>query len=413
MSTTYKVLPGDTLDNISRKIYGTETESNLIMKANPDITGGSLQIDSIIILPELPDAPKNILNNALPVKNDNDVSIHIETRRFRFWNKIRIIRAIDTIDIVEFMSPFDADAPKFKETFRPFSFKPLNISVGGERLFSGTMVGVQPFVENGRKILSIGGYSLPGVLNDCTSPASAYPLEFNDLGLKDISIAMASPFGISVKFTSEAGSAFSRVANEPGERILSFLTTLAQQRNLVIGSTPNGELLFSRSIESGRPVAFLSQGVAPVINITPFFSPQEYYSHITGIEPVIVGLKGSQYTIKNSRLQGVTRPMTFSAPDALQNDLEGAVAAKAGRMFANMVSYSVQLSTWRDPGGNLWKPNTIVKLQAPEAMIYEEYDFIIRKVDFKCDEQKMTSRLDLVIPGSFSGKVPKELPWDK
>lgn len=408
--STYQVISGDTFESIARKKYGTEKESDRIARANPGVSE-PLTAGTTLTVPTLPDAPQDSLSNA-PAATDDEVAILIDGQRFRFWDRVRVTRAIDTMDTVEFGAPFDADAPGFRETFRPFSFKTVVITVGGTPLFTGTMVAVSPAVENSQKIVSVSGYSLPGVLNDCTSPASTYPLEFDNQGLRDISAALASPFGIAVEFQADQGAVFERVASEPGKKVLAFLTELAKQRNLVIGSTTRGKLLFSQSIESGTPVARLQQGSAPVMAVTPFFSPQGYYSHITGIEPVIVGLAGSQFTVKNPRLQGVTRPITFNAPDTLDADVKGAVEAKAGRMFGNMASYSVRVATWRDPQGNLWGPNTIVKLQAPEAMIYNEYAFVIRSVEFEREGRKETATLNLVIPGSFSGKVPESLPWE-
>lgn len=408
--STYRVITGDTFESIARKKYGTEKEADRINRANPGVSE-PLTAGTTLTVPTLPDAPQDSLSGA-PAATDDEVAILIDGQRFRFWDRVRVTRSIDTMDTVEFGAPFDADAPGFRETFRPFSFKPVVITVGGTPLFTGTMVAVSPAVENSQKIVSVSGYSLPGVLNDCTSPASTYPLEFNNQGLREISAALSSPFGIAVEFQADQGAIFERVASEPGKKVLAFLTELAKQRNLIISSTTRGKLLFSQSIESGTPVARLQQGSAPVMAVTPFFSPQEYYSHITGIEPVIVGLAGSQFTVKNPRLQGVTRPITFNAPDTLDADVKGAVEAKAGRMFGNMASYSVRVATWRDPQGNLWGPNTIVKLQAPEAMIYNEYAFVIRSVEFEREGRKETATLNLVIPGSFSGKVPESLPWE-
>lgn len=408
--TTYNVITGDTFESIARKKYGTEKEADRIARANPGVaeplTGGT-----VLTVPVLPSAPQNLQQQA-QAATDDEVAILIDGKRFRYWDKVRIIRAIDTMDIVEFGAPFDSEAPNFRDTFRPFSFKTIVVTVGGTPLFTGTMIAVNPVIENTQKIVSVSGYSLPGVLNDCTSPASSFPLEFDKQGLREIANTLAAPFGVTVEFEADQGAIFERVANEPGKKVLAFLTELAKQRNLIISSSSRGSLVFLQSIESGTPVARLQQGASPVLSVTPFFSPQEYYSHITGMEPVVVGLEGSQFTVKNPRLQGVTRPLTFKAPDTLNADVKAAVEAKAGRMFGSMASYSITVATWRDSFGNLWEPNTSIKLTAPDAMIYNEYEFIIRSVEFNRDRATETATLNLVIPGSFSGKIPESLPWD-
>lgn len=104
--------------------------------------------------------------------------------------------------------------------------------------------------------------------------------------------------------------------------------------------------------------------------------------------------------------------MTFSAPDVEGGDITDAVRAKTGRMFGNMAAYAVQVDTWRDPQGELWTPNTTVILEAPGAMVYAPYEFVLRSVAFDRSGSKESAELDLVLPGSFSGQTPEAMPWD-
>lgn len=410
MSSTYAVIAGDTFDLIARKKYGTEAEAGRIARANPGVVE-PLTAGTEITVPALPGAPRNKLANAR-ANAPGEVAILIEGQRFRFWDRVSIVRSLDSVDAVEFGAPFDPDTPGFRETFRPFSFKPLEITVGGDPLFTGTLVGVTPSVEDSRRTVAVSGYSLPGVLQDCTAPASSYPLEFDGQGLQQIAATLTAPFGIDVQFDADPGAIFERVAIEPTKTVLSFLTDLAKQRNLVISSTARGLLQFSQSVATGNPVARLRQGSAPVLSVTPAFSPQSYYSHITGVEPAGVGLDGAQFTVKNPRLAGVIRPHTFNIPDTLTADLSAAASAKMGRMFGNAAAYSVPVATWRDPQGAIWAPNTTVTLVAPGAMVYNEYEFVIRSIRFEREGRSETAILNLVIPGAFSGGIPEALPWD-
>ena len=410
MSTTYRTIAGDTLETVARKVYGSDLYASRVSAANPGASE-PFSPGTVLTVPPLSDSPDSRASRA-PFSSPNEVAVMIDGQRFRFWTELRLTRSLDAMDTLEFGAPFDADAPGFREAFRPFSYKPLQVTVGGELLFKGTMIGVTPSVTPTQKSISISGYSRPGVLNDCTPPSSAYPLEFNDLGLPEIAATLASPFGIPVQFEeTDGGPPFERVAIEPGSTILSFISDLARQRSLVVSSTPQGRLLFQTSVV-GFPVANLKQGASPVLSITPFFSPQQYFSHITGLESVLVGTEGSNYTVKNPHLAGVLRPFTFSPSDVEGGDTKTAVAAKAGRMYGNMASYSIELSTWRTPAGDLWAPNTTVILHAPDAMIYEPYTFVVRSVRFSKDDSSETATLDLVVPGAFNGEVPEALPWD-
>ncbi len=401
---------GDTFASIARKVYGSEGDADRIARANPGAVE-PLSSGISLIIPTQPNAPRNVLSNA-PAATPNEVAVLIDGQRFRFWESVRITRSIDSFDTVDFVAPFSVDLPGFKDTFRPFSFKKLEVTVGGAPLFTGTMINIEPDITPARKAISVGGYSLPGVLNDCTSPASSFPIEFNGQDLKGIADQILKPFGLGLQFDVEPGPVFERVASDPNEKVLGFLAALARQRDLVISNTPEGDLLFLQSVEPGQPVATLIQGRSPLMGVESTFNAQGYYSHITGIKPTTVGAKGPQFTIKNPHLLDAIRPFTFNAPDTEDGELKKAVEAKAGRMFGNVASYTVEVNTWRDLSGELWAPNTTIRVVAPDAMIYTEFEFIIRSVELSRDSKSETARLGLVIPGAFSGQLPEVLPWD-
>lgn len=412
MSTIYSTVSGDTFVSIARKRYGDDNEASRIVLANPGITE-PLSPGTNLSIPAVPGAPVNKAQGALSDGVD-EVSVEIDGARFRFWDGSTITRNIDTFDTVSLAAPFEADAPGFRDTFRPLSYKPVGVSVGGEPLFTGTIVPIDPVLTPERKSLALSGYSLPGVLNDCTPPASAFPLEFNGQNIAQIAQSLCDPFGISVVFAPNVnpGAKFPEVAMARDKKVFPFLVDLAQQRGLIISSTPRGELLFLRSVIAGDPVARFSQGSSPLQAITPTFNAQEYYSSVTAIEPARVGATGSQYTVQNPRLEGVIRPFTFTVSDAKGGDVKAAAEAKAARMFANAVSYSMPVPTWRDPRGELWAPNTLVTATAPDAMIYSEYTFLMKSIAFSRNEGGENALLRFVIPGAYSGQLPKVMPWD-
>ena len=410
MSTTYSVVSGDTFASVARKQYGDDGQAGQVRSANPGAVE-PLQPGTTLVIPDLPGAPRDAPQNAASNTPD-EVSVSIDGERFRFWESVTITRAFDSPDSIELSGPYEPDRPEFREAFRPLSYKPIEVAVGGAPLFTGTAVGNLPGLGIDRRTVSLSGYATPGVMADCPPAASTYPLEFNGQNLQQIAEALARPFGVAVVFEAAPGPTFDRVACESTEKALEFLTELAKQRNLVIGSTPRGALLFRDSAGSGAPVATLSQGESPAGEVTPSFKPQEYYSTITGIEPVIVGLRGGQYTVRNPRLTGVTRPYTFKVDDANGGDLKTAVEAKAARMFANVVAYTVPLDTWRDPSGALWTPGTFVSLIAPGVFIFNPYTFLIRRVTLTRTGDSTTAELGLVLPGVFNGRIPGSLPWD-
>lgn len=397
MSTTFK--------QKSAAEYGTEIFAPVLKQANPDRIGDMIG-DRGIIIPRPPGDVKDAPHE-MPAGNPDEVALLIDGVRYRYWSQMAINRALDGIDTVDIKAPFDSAVPEFKKTFTPFSYKDLAVTVGGAPLFTGTMVSVDPSITDTEKTVTVGGYAKCGVLNDVNPPASALPVEFNNQTLKDIAAKLCEPFGVAVDFTAEPGAPFERVACDPSRKILDFLTELAQQRGLLICSNPAGGLVISKPVDS-EPVARLKQGESPVTGVTARFSPQDYFSHITGLESAEAGKVGEQFTVKNPHVKTGVRPFNFAVTDA---DAKTATEAKAGRMVGNMASYSVDVATWRDPAGALWEPGKMLTLTAPDALIYNEYKFIIRAVTLTRDGDSMAASLELSIPGAFMGEMPETLPW--
>lgn len=406
----YKTIKGDTFATIARKMYGSETESNKISTANPGVSE-PLIVGLEIIIPEASEALQNQPTQRAEAEY-NEVAILLDGKRFRYWNSVTITRAIDSIDTMNFNAPFDSENVEFRKVFQPFSFKKIVITVSGNPLFTGTLINIVPNLSSELQTISVDGYSFPGVLQDCTPSVNSLPVEFNNQTLEEIAKKLLLPFGIEVEFQGgEEQAALKKVACEPTEKIFSFLTKLAKQKGLLISSTETGKLLFTKAIVNSKPVAILKQGHPPLLTTSADFNPQEYYSHITGIETTKIGKKGARYTEKNPHVKTIFRPFTFTASDIKSGELKQAVEAKVGRMFANFVSYNISVPTWRDSEGELWTPNTIISLEAPNAMIYKEYKFLIKSVVLNRDSEKETARLNLVLPNAFNNEIPKELPW--
>ena len=403
----YRAIQGDTFETIARKVYGDDLKAADVRRANPGLSE-PLQPGASV---NVPGAPEDSTAGTLDVGPD-EVTLKIDGRRFRYWTQVEISRSVDKLSAVTFAAPFDPDDQAQRETFRPFTFRPVTVAIGDEDLFDGTMVAAMPSASPNTSTVAVSCYGRPGVLNDCPPPASAFPFEFNGLNVQQIAEELGKLFGVGVRFEADPGAVFRRVKLEPDKKILPFLIDLAQQRGLIITDTVSGDLLFTTTDDLYFPVATLRQGEQPLVSVVPTFKPQEYYSDITAMKSTKVGSRGSQYTAKNGRLEGVLRPMNFVAKDGRRADTATAARAKLGRMFANAASYVATVATWRDPAGDLWTPNTTVKVLYPNAMIYTEIELLIRDVVLVSDAKSKVARLSLVFPEAFSGGVPEVLPWD-
>lgn len=341
------------------------------------------------------------------------VSITLESgERFGAWTDIEILAGLDSYSALSLSGPFDHERAEVRQAFQPLAFPRVNAHVGEELVFTGRVKDVQPQVEPSSSSLAVTAYALPNDLTEVCAPVESWPLEFSGLDLGQIALRLVTPtLGIAAVFEGAVGAKFGKVRCEPGNPIHQFLVELAKQRGFVLGDLPSGDLVFRSEAPTGAPVARLEG--QPLVKVTAAFSPSSWFSRITGCASKKVGGVGSQFSEFNALYASSDpRNVTITLGDTESADVPKAVKAAIGRMVAGVVRYTVEdLPTWRDPRGALWRPNTTVTLLAPEAMVYRETELLIRSVRFVQTPEAETASLELVLPGTFGGELPKELPW--
>jgi len=407
----YTVRIGETWEIIARKVYGAEERVDVLRSANPGQPAQPTPF-TILLTPELPNSP--IAFTADPPLIDlgdtpNQVTILIDNKEFREWTTVNVTSDVGKFKTATFTTPFEAEIIDFKEIFRPLAFKQISIYVGGSRIFRGRMVKIDPVITPDSKILNVSCYSLPGVLQDCTLPPSVYPLQFlEEPNLKQIADRVCKPFGISVVQAVDVGSAFEEVTCGVSSKVFSFLSGLAKERGVLLSDTDDGELLLQTGALDGNPVAILKQGESPLISIAQDFKPQSMFTHITAVGNYYAGDgDGTSSVINHGTLfTNSFRPMTYTLSDTRQGQVQTAAIAEYGRMLANVINYNVEVTGWRDPDGDLWSPNSIIQIEAPDAMIYKPYNFMIKSVSFSKTSDKDVTSMVLTLPGLLAGVIP-------
>ncbi len=365
---------------------------------------------------------------------DEKIELVIAGKNFANWFDIDVTLSLDSFDSIQFSAPFEPNRPEFRKLFRPFSYQPVQVLLNGDQLFDGTMLTPDPETNRDSKTVKVSCYAFPGVLCDCTTPTGtgyrgkrpkgAIKTQFEKLSLQAIAQQLCDPFDLDCEFRGDVGPKFDRVAIGFEEKIHTFLVKLARQRGFVITNTEAGKVLFWKTAQRGVPVVDFEEGVPPLTKVKANFNPQDYYSHIYGYAPGARGKKGGVSVALNPFLgKGLEadtspineyRPLSCKFDDTERADAPNSAKAKLGRMFGNMVSWTIDdLPTWRDPQGKLWDPNTSLTMLAPGAMIYKQSEFLVREVKLSQATDKLSASLNVVLAGSFSGEVPSTLPWDE
>lgn len=403
---SYTVKNGDTFELISRKVYGTDSRVKLLRDSNPGAIE-PLAEGIILVTPEL-DAPVILVNSS---ESNDTTQVFIDGQIFKFWTEISIERVTDGFSQANFTAPFDQDYTQFKNAFKPFSYSQLIIAIDGQFVYFGYLVNVVPSLIENSKSIRIDSYSRASVLSDCMFPIGVESFEFNDVKIDTIAERLCQSIALQPLFDNDVGPKFSKVTVKPEDNAADFLIKIANQRDLILGDNSDGQPVFRKSVVPGNPVQRFVQGESPLVSVVPTFNAQQFYSHITAISPADVSFDGGSYTAANRNLKSVIKPYTFQAAETKGSDIQAAVDAKAGRMYASAAIWEITLNTWRDSGGNIWRENTTVTVLAPDAMIFNEYEFLIRKVALLKTETRESAVLTLTFPESMRGEIPEVLPW--
>lgn len=340
--------------------------------------------------------------------SDDIFKLVIGSDEFKFWDSVSLTRNFDTFDTFAFSAPYGKES-LLRKIIKPLEFKEGKLYIDEQLISTITMVDVNPNLDNPINV-DVSGYAAPGVLNDCNIENVNLPIQYDGQTLQQIADTICGYFGLKTFFSGKSGAPFEKVKVEPDEKPFDFLIKLAKQRGFLISSTALGKMLFRKASTNPKSTT-LKQGHTPLLSVTPNISPQQYYSEITGLGAGSILKDPETVTIKNPFLSGVKRPFTFKVKNGLTGaDLQNAVKWKMGTMFGTAIQYTATVQGLRDERGRIWETNTAIDLTAPGAYIDNETRFLIKNLSF--DRTSTITTMNLVLPESYTGEIPKRLPWD-
>lgn len=402
MSTTYNARGGESWNEVARNTTGNDLDAAKIARANPGVltpiaAGTLLQIPG--------EGPSGITSATAA-----ELEVRIDKTPVGTLDEFTFASSIDAIAQCSFTLP---NEPETRALLQPLGSQEVTVDVLGQRVFTGRASSPIPQNSVDRRSLDVECYSTPGILERVSPPLSAFPLEFTNANLIAIAGDLCSYHSVVVDFQAHPGALFERVDIQPSEPVLTFLSGLASQRGPVITSDAFGRLVFWESVSPGKPVGEYEKGYAPAQNVLPQFNEEQWYSSVTGKIPAKSkrGKKGEQFTVENPYATDLVRPYTFEVRDIDPGELETAVQTAAGRMFSEVFSVDLEMSTWFDGNGQLFRPNTTIRLKSPDDYIEDFYEFLISTVSLTKSAGAELATLTLVLPGAYSGEIPEVLPW--
>lgn len=341
------------------------------------------------------------------------INDRIRNRKVDFWNQFSLTLRYDSMaSAFSFTGYFNPDNPEHKDLYCIGHYHLATVEHNDELLLTGYILN-QGFTDAPKKEpVTIAGYSLPGVLEDCEFPPKV-PLQSDGLSLRQIAEKIITPFGLKMIVDPSVSALMDKVYEKSSagetQKIKDYLTKLSAQRNVIISHTTKGNILFTKAKPKQQPILNYGEvGGAPFTSMELTFNGQAMHSHITVMkQPDKDGGNAGESTIRNPYAPFVYRPTTVIQNSGDDNDTDQAARNILSAELKNMV-LKITTDRW-EVDGKIIKPNNLITVINPKVYLYKKSTWFIESIDFKGDNKSTVATLNCVLPEVYSGETPKYL----
>jgi len=197
----------------------------------------------------------------------SDIEIKVNGQKLKFFDNVTLSTSIDAIASTFAFSSF-YDLPEYE-------FSKIEVKRNRILIFSGVVIGkdvpnnvqLQPFTYR--------CYTKTGILEDCTLPQAAYPIQTANKTLKEIVNSICSNFNITVKIDPSAAGDVTgtyKIQNqEPDQKAKDIINSLCSQKNLVLSHNNKGDLIITKKVLGKQARIPLTLGANRTYNYRGFY----------------------------------------------------------------------------------------------------------------------------------------------
>lgn len=337
------------------------------------------------------------------------MKIKINGQFFFFFNELVIDLKLDSVaSTFGFNARFNPKNENHKKLFKPLSYNKVEIFNDSDvLLLTGVITNYSFNSSSNPNLVSVGGYSLPGILEDCTTPVRNYPLESTNRSLKDISERLCGLFGIKVVIDQSVGTDANRVYKKsvasPTDTIKSYLSKLTSQRNVILGHDNKGRVvLFKPSGENAPKHSFNKENA---LSMSLSVSGNGMHSLISVVRQPSSDNAGvsTEDSISNP-LVSIFRPTTKVLSSGEDTDTKNAADNELASEL-KAITVGVSIEGLKD---DIY-PGDIIEIENDEIYIFGKVNFMVSSVKFSINQAKKSTDISLVLPETYTAKVPKKI----
>ena len=288
-------------------------------------------------------------------------------------------------------SGLDNYAPK------PLTYPKVEIYHDDVLILTGTILNQNYSDEAKPTLVSVTGYSIAGVLDDCTIPLSAMPMELNNMSLKEICEKLLPLYDIAFSFENSVAELmnkkFEKVNFDYDKTIKSIIIELATERGIFVNHTAKGEVRFTDSSAHNLKIVehFEDYGT---MKMDLDVNGQGMHSEIS----MLAGTSDSnitegEVTLKNPYCT-VKRPVIYKMSTGDSIDVNEAVRLKLSAELRNIV---LKIETTK-----FIKPGNLITVKSERLKINNRVAFFVEQTVISQDNQGLKYSMNCVLKDVYT-----------
>jgi prophage tail gpP-like protein len=341
------------------------------------------------------------------------LNVTIDGEQFEFFQSASLTFRYNSVgSSFKLKGFFDQGNQEIRRLFRPLQFRRIVIKDDDRTVLTGTVINTSFTATKTEELATLTGYSLPGVLEDCQIPVSSYPLQFDNLSIKQIAEQLIQPFGIRLvvdDLASEgANEVITRVTANDGQSIQDFISKTCSQKNLILSHDVRGRLVITRARTSGQIQTFFD-AQTPVTKLDSVFNGRGLHSDITVFKQTsIQGGNAAEESIENPFVSSF-RPTTRTQTTGTENDTQQAARNVLAEELRN-INVTITTDRWYWLNGErleIMQPNRVVGVRSERAYLFGVQRWFVEEVTLNSDPSKQTGIVKLVLPEVYNNEPVK------
>lgn len=335
-------------------------------------------------------------------------SIKINGKRFEHFTDFSCTLNFGAIaSTFGFSALFEPSSAEHRRLFKPFSYNSIQVYYNGELLINGIALSPTFTSEAKPTLTTISGYSKTGVLEDCTAPKSLYPLQFEGMTFREIATSILNKFNLKLivdeSVLSEVDTSYDSVEINETQKIKSFLTELAVQRNMILTHTNNGDVLITRVNTNKKVSQNFNQGMTGYKQSLST-NGQSMFSEVYALKDQDIELDNAGDSIDSNPYVSAFRPATVKQTTGDDVTTPNISRMALGAMIKNSIRLAIQSSQANWTNGKLIKPSDIITVTNPDLYLFKSTKFFVDSVTLTQGKAQDTATIQCVLPESYNNE---------